>query len=154
MGCTMSAEERAALERSKQIERNLKVSEYSSCSYFFALLFIAIRPIAGGWRASSERHQTAPTRRRRVRQKHYRQADEVRFLHLLCFYHHVTILQNHSRIGLHARRLQTVQARSIQQHSAVAGRHSQSDDQPQHCLRHQRPRGNTACLCRVFYANM
>lgn len=90
MGCTLSAEERAALDRSKAIEKNLKEDGLVAAKDV-KLLLLGKR--GGGAEVLSVVLISPPPltllsvlyRRRRVREKHHREADEVSaalFVHL------------------------------------------------------------------------
>jgi hypothetical protein len=59
--------------------------------------------------------------------------------------------QNHPRVGLHCRGLQTVQAGRVQQHGTVAGSHPTSHVQSECRLRRIRQRGE---LLRRICASM
>lgn len=49
--------------------------------------------------------------------------------------------QNYSRERFHVRRLQTIQARGIQQHSSITGCHIESNAKSRDWIRHQRTGG-------------
>lgn len=83
MGCTLSAEERAALERSKAIEKNLKEDGISAAKDVKLLLLGENPPVAPPLPPSSSSSPAliplhlSSNRSRRVGKKHHREANEV-----------------------------------------------------------------------------
>lgn len=81
MGCTLSAEERAALERSKAIEKNLKEDGISAAKDVKLLLLGENPPVPPSSPSSSFPALIPPhlssNRSRRVGEKHHREANEV-----------------------------------------------------------------------------
>lgn len=79
MGCTLSAEERAALERSKAIEKNLKEDGISAAKDVKLLLLGEPRsaPRPAPPRPALTASLSLSRRGRRVGEEHHREADEV-----------------------------------------------------------------------------